>query len=384
MPDVQIIPVPLHDRALVERFIRMPWSVYREQHPSEHWVPPLLMDRRDYLDEKKNPLFEHVRAAFFLAIRGGRDVGRIAAVHDFDWERFHGEKVGYFGMFECWNDPEVAGALIEAARAFHEREGRVEMIGPLELTTNYVSGLLVKGFDSDPGIQMPYHPPYYEALLLGAGCEKRKDLFQWWLATSTPIPEKVLRIADKVKERNRIVVRTMDLGRWDEEVTRVLSIYNDAWEKNWGFVPMGDKEFRHLATDLKMVLLPDLALMAEVDGEPVAFSITIQDIHPIQKKLDGRLFPFGIFRLLWDLKVRKAVTRGRLLALGIKGGYRRRGIDSVLFAETHKAATRVGWEGGEIGWTLEDNDMVNRSIEAMAGTHIKTYRVYSRSTAPRP
>lgn len=379
---VEIVPVPLSDRALVEQFIRFPWVVYREHHPSRHWVPPLLMDRRDYLNPQKNPLFDHVRAAFFLARKEGRTVGRIAAVHDLDWERFHGEPVGSFGMFECFDDEEVARALMDAARTFLGAEGRTSMLGPLELTTNYLSGLLVDGFDSDPGIQMPYHPPYYERLLLGCGCTKVKDLYQWWLSASTPIPEKVARIADKVKERNRVVVRPMDLSKWDEEVTRVLSIYNDAWEKNWGFVPMAEKEFRHLAADLKMVLVPGLALMAEVDSEPVAFSITIQDIHPIQKKLDGRLFPFGILRLLWDLKVRNAVRKGRLLALGIKGGFRRRGIDSVLFVETHRAVSRVGWEGGEIGWTLEDNDMVNRAIESMAGTRIKTYRVYSAPVEP--
>jgi ribosomal protein S18 acetylase RimI-like enzyme len=373
---VKLIPVPLANRNLVDRFIKVQWWIHREHHPNEHWVPPLLMDRRDYLNESKNPFFEHATCAFWLAQKDGRDVGRIAAVHDVDWEKHHGDKVGYFGMFDSANDPEVAGALLgEACRWLKERQ-LDQVIGPLDLSTNYMAGLLVEGFESDPGMQMPYSPPYYEQLLEGYGLHKVKDLWQWYLHTSTPIPEKVVRISEKIRERNKVVVRPMDLNKWDDEVARVIEIYNDAWDNNWGFVPVGEKEFRHIATDLKMVVRPELALMAEVDGKPVAFSITIMNINPILKKVDGKLFPFGIFRLLWDLKVRPKVHDCRLIVLGIKEGYRRRGIDSILFVETHRAAGALGWEGGEIGWTLEDNDMVNRAIESMRGEKIKNYRVY--------
>jgi ribosomal protein S18 acetylase RimI-like enzyme len=376
---VEILPVPLPDRALVERFIRVPWFIYREHAPSPHWVPPLLMDRRDFLDPKKNPFFDHADAAFWIARKDGRDVGRIAAVHDRDWEAFHGDRAGSWGMWECPDDAEVSSALFETAWTWLRARNRAHAVGPFDLSTNHMVGLLVDGFDSDPSIQMPYHPPYYARLVEQTGGRKAKDLFQWWLGTDTPIPEKVARVADKVRERNRVSLRPMNLKDWDAEVGRVLSIYNDAWEKNWGFVPVGEKEFRHLAKDLKMVVKEELALMAEVDGEPVAFSITVQDIHPILKKVDGRLFPWGALRLLWDLMLVPKVDRGRLLVLGIKGGYRRRGIDSILFVETHRAASRVGWKGGEIGWTLEDNDMVNRAIGSMGGRKVKTYRVYDKA-----
>ncbi len=379
MSQVELIPVPLENRALVDRFIKVQWWIHREHHPSDRWVPPLLMDRRDYLNKSKNPFFEHATCAFWLARKDGLDVGRIAAVHDVDWEKHHGDKVGYFGMFDSSNDPEVANALLTEAFRWLTSRGLEQVIGPMDLSTNYMAGLLVEGFDSDPGMQMPYNPPYYEQLLEGHGLRKVKDLWQWYLHTSTPIPEKVVRISEKIRERNKVVVRPMDLSKWDDEVARVIEIYNDAWDNNWGFVPVGEKEFRHIATDLKMVVRPELALMAEVDGQPVAFSITIMNINPILKKVDGKLFPFGIFRLLWDLKVRPKIYDCRLIVLGIKEGYRRRGIDSILFVETHKAAAALGWEGGEIGWTLEDNDMVNRAIESMRGEKIKNYRVYGNA-----
>ncbi len=375
---VELVSISLSDRKAVERFIRVPWYIYREHHPSGHWVPPLLMDRRDYLNPKKNPFFEHADCAFWIARQEGRDIGRIAAVNDADWEKFHGEAVGYFGMFESTNDPEVAQALLDAATAWLKERARTSVLGPFDLSTNYMAGALIDGFDSDPGMQMPYNPPYYPALLEGCGLTKTKDLFQWYLSTSTPIPEKVARISDKVKARSQVTVREMDLSRWDDEVTQVLDIYNDAWEKNWGFVPVSEKEFRHIAADLKMVVRPELALMAEVNGEPVAFSITIMNLNPIFKKIDGKLFPTGLIRLLWDFKVRPKVEDCRLIVLGIKAGYRKRGIDSILFVETHRAAARLGWKGGEIGWTLEDNDMVNRAIESMQATKIKTYRVYGQ------
>jgi ribosomal protein S18 acetylase RimI-like enzyme len=375
---VELVPVALSDRALVERFIRVPFWIYREHHPMPQWVPPLLMDRRDYLDEKKNPFYEHAECRFWIARKDGRDVGRIAAVHDADWEKFHGDKVGYFGMFESPDDPEVAGALVDAALGFLRERGRTSVLGPFDLSTNYVAGLLIEGFDSDPNMQMSYNPPYYAKLLESQGFSKTKDLWQWWLSTETEIPEKVVRVSEKIGQRHHVSIRKMDLGNWDAEVTRVLSIYNDAWEKNWGFVPVGEKEFRHIAKDLKMVLDENLAFMGEVDGEPVAFGITVLNINPILKKLDGKLFPFGIFRLLWDFKVKKAYDDCRLIVLGIKSGYRRRGIDSLFFVETHKAARRLGLRGGEIGWTLDDNEMVNRAIESMSGKKVKTYRVYGR------
>ncbi len=390
---VELVEVPLHVKGwgislpwggffrtaagrLIDRFIKVQWAVHRAW-PESKFIAPLIMDRRDYLDVHKNPFFSHADVGCWIAVKDGRDVGRIAAVHDKDWERHHGDKVGYFGFFECFDDQEVADALFARAKAFLAERGRVDMIGPFDLSTNYQAGLLVDSFDSAPGVQMPYNPPYYEGLITGAGLEQRKDLWQWWLSTGTPIPEKVVRVAKKVAERNSVEIRSMDLNKWDDEVTRVLEIYNDAWEQNWGFVPVGEKEFRHIAADLKMVVKPELALMAEIDGEPIAFCITIMDMNQALDGLDGKLVPTGLFKLLWRTEIKKDfVNRGRLIVMGIKSGYRRRGADSILFVKTHEAANALGWTGAEIGWTLDDNDMVNRAIEAMHGTKVKTYRVF--------
>jgi hypothetical protein len=185
-------------------------------------------------------------------------------------------------------------------------------------------------------------------------------------------------VADKMAARRGVKIRQMSFADWDAEVLRTLEVYNDAWEKNWGFVPLGDKEYLHIAKDLKMVLHPDFAILAEVDGKPAAFVLTIQNVNPILKKLDGKLFPFGILRLIWDLKVRKKIDSGRLILLGIKAPYRGQGIDSLLFLATHRAAVKQGWKSGEIGWTLEDNHRVNSAIKAMGGFQVATYRVYSK------
>lgn len=376
MSSFELIEVPLSDRKLVERFIRVPWYVHREHHPSPRWVPPLLMDRRDYLNPDKNPFFKHVQAAFWIARKDGRDVARVAAVRDEDFVKFHGLQTGYLGMFECPDDPELAQALVDTAKAWLAARGCTAMIGPFELSMNYISGVLVEGFDRDPGINMPYNPPYYDRLLQGTGMSKAKDLLHWGIDPQRPIPERVAKIAAKVAERRGITIRDMRFDDWDAEVLRSLEVMNDAWEKNWGFVPVGREEYLHIAKDLKMVLEPGLPIIAEVKGEPVAFVITMLDVNPVLKKLDGRLFPFGIVRLLWDLKVRKVVKGGRLILLGIKAAYRGQGIDTLLFLATHRAAQRLGWTEGQIGWTLEDNDRVNAAVKNMGGYPIAKYRVY--------
>lgn len=374
----ELIEVPLSDRALVERFIRVPWYIHREHCPSEHWVPPLLMDRRDYLNPQKNPFFKHVQAAFWLARKDGRDVARVAAVRDEDYIKFHGEPTGYLGMFECPDDPKLAQLLVDTAATWLKGRGCTGMIGPFELSINYISGVLIDAFDRDPGINMPYSPPYYDRLLQGTGMAKARDLYQWGLDPQKPVPERIARLAERMKSRSGVTVRPMSFDDWDAEVLRTNEIYNDAWEKNWGFVPVGREEYLHLAKDIKMVLEPGLPIIVEKDGEPVAFVITMMDVNPVLKKLDGRLFPFGILRLLWDLKVRKVVKGGRLILLGIKAAYRGQGIDTLLFLETHRAAQRLGWTSGQIGWTLEDNHRVNAAIGHMGGEKIATYRVYEK------
>lgn len=358
-------------------FVRFPYALYRND---PHWVPPLEMAVRDFLDPQKNPWFEFGEADLFVARRGGEVVGRIAAVQDPRYNAFHGTHHGFFGFFECVDDVEVARALFDAAGAWLKARGYADMLGPFNFSTNYECAVLVEGFEQDPAIMMTYNPPYYARLYEACGFAKAKDLYAWELSSAALPPEKVVRIADKVKQREGITVRTLRLHEFQQEVARLKKVYNGAWEKNWGFVPVTDREFDHIARDLKQVVVPELVLVAEVGGEPVAFSMTVPDANQALKAAGGRLTRFGLpVGLVKLLLASRSIKRLRLITLGIVEGYRRRGIDAVLYLETLRTARAKGYSGGEISWTLEDNHLVNRAIESMGGTRSKTYRIYQRS-----
>jgi hypothetical protein len=353
-------------------FINFQYECYRDQ---PNFVPPLVMDREAFLNEKKNPWFEFGKVELFLARKGGKLVGRIAALEDPRYNEFHNVKYGWFGLFECIDDVEVAKALLTEAEKWVKAKGLTEILGPANFSSNNEWGFLVDGFDKEPVLMMPYNPQYYLKLVEQAGYGKAKDLWAWEVDLTKPVPEKIARVAEKVRGREGITVRYANMKDWDNEVRRIKEIYNDAWEKNWGFVPMTDKEFDHLAKDLKMILIPEMTLIAEVKGEAVAFAITLPDANQAIKKANGKLFPFGLVKMLLAMK---KIRFGRLAILGIRAGYRKRGLDAILMADTFVNGRKLGWYGGEIGWTLEDNDMVNRAIELFGAKKYKTYRVYSK------
>ncbi|MFN0064593.1 MAG: N-acetyltransferase [Myxococcaceae bacterium] len=374
LPDVplDVTLTPVQSAGDTDAFIRFPYALYKD---NPNWVPPLMMERRDFLNPKKNPWFEFGQVELFLARRNSQVVGRIAAVHDPRYNEFHGTNMGFFGMFECIDDAGVARALFEAAAGWLRSRGFKHMMGPANFSSNYEWSVLVEGFDAPPALMMAYNPRYYPALYEACGLEKAKDLWAWELSSSVPPPEKVARIAEKIRQRDGIVVRPIKMDDFEGEVKRIKDIYNAAWEKNWGFVPYTDKEFEHVARDMKQIVAPELVLMAEVDGEAAAFSMTVPDMNHALKAANGRLFPFGLVKML--LAARK-VKRLRLITLGIKEKFRKRGLDAILYLETLRTARRLGYTGGEISWTLEDNHLVNRAIESMGGRKYKTYRVYER------
>lgn len=360
-------------------FIELPFALYKGD---PNFVPPLVMERNDFFDPKKNPWFEFGTAELFLARnKEGRVVGRIAAVDDPRFNEFHGTQLGFFGFFECENEPGIARALFDAAAAWLKGRGFERMQGPLNFSTNHECAVLVEGFDARPAIMMTYNPRYYPELYEANGFEKAKDLWAYELSSSVEPPEKVARIAEKVRAREGLVIRPVNVADFANEVARIKSIYNAAWEKNWGFVPMTDREFEHMAKDMKAVLVPELVLIAEVKGEPVAFSMTLPDANPALQAAGGRLTKFGLpIGLAKLVLASRKLRRLRLITLGIKEGYRKRGIDAVLYLDTLRTARRLGYTGGEISWTLEDNTLVNRAIESMGGRHNKTYRIYERTT----
>ena len=367
-------------------FINFQYEVYKGD---PNFVAPLVMDRENFLNPKKNPWFEFGTAELFLARRQGKVVGRIAAVADPRYNEFHNVKVGWFGLFECINDVGVARALFKTVEEWNRARGMTEVLGPASFSSNNEWAFLAEGFDKPAVLMMPYNPQYYLTLTEACGYTKAKDLWAWEINLKDGAPEKVARVAEKVRQREGIVVRQANLKDWDNEVKRLKAIYNDAWEKNWGFVPMTEKEFDHLAKDLKMVLVPELTLIGEVNGEAVAFCLTLPDANQAIKLANGKLttfgLPIGLVKMLMGLK---KIKSGRLAILGIKAGFRKRGIDSVMMLDTVKAAQKLGWWGGEIGWTLEDNHMVNRAIELFGCKKYKTYRVFTKAltsatTAPQ-
>jgi ribosomal protein S18 acetylase RimI-like enzyme len=372
-PDVAVTPVRSSGDKLA--FIRMVYPIY-EGDPN--WVAPLEMERKDFLDPKKNPFFEFGEVELFLARRGGQVVGRIAAVRDPHYNEFHGTNEGFFGLFECINDAGVARALFDAASQWLRSKGFNKVLGPMNFSTNQECGLLVDGF-TPPAIMTTYNPPYYAALIEANGFTKAKDLFSFELSSSAQPPEKVVRIAEKIRQREGITVRSVDLKNFEAEVSLIKGIYNAAWEKNWGFVPMTDHEFDHLAREMKQIVRSELLLIAEVKGEPVAFSMTIPEANEALKVANGRLTTFGLpIGLVKLLLASRKIRRLRLITLGIKEGYRRRGLDAILYLETLRTANQLGYEGGEISWTLEDNHLVNRAIESMGAKRSKTHRIYER------
>jgi len=359
------------------RFIRLPHSIYAGD---PLWVAPLDSDERARLTPGKNPFFEHAEAAYFLARDGARDVGRIAVSIDQNHDSTHGEKQAAFGFFEA-ESAAAAAELLQATERWGSARGAEVLRGPLNFTTNDDCGLLIHGFEHPPTLLMPYNKPSYPAWMDAAGMTKAKDLYAFRISVAHPLPDQVVRVAEKVRAHHGIVMRPLNMKRFGEELQRVKEVYNSAWEKNWGFVPMTDHEIDHMAAQLKPAVVPDLVLFAEIEGKPIGFLLALPDVNQALRPLRGKLFPFGLIRLLWSLP---RVRDGRLMALGVREGYRRRGIEALLIHELHRVMNAKGYVNLEVGWTLEDNDLVNRLIETVHGEHYKTYRIYERRLAPPP
>ncbi len=360
--------LPADNKNSFKEFLYLPFKLYGND---PLWVPPLLKDIKAQFSQQ-NPFFRHAEVAPFIAKINGNTVGRITAIYNEAHINFHGEKAGFFGFLECVNDPAVIQALIEKVKEWLERRGMILLKGPMNFSINEECGLLIEGYDSSPMLMMPYNPPYYSALLEQCGFTKAKDLFAYIIDVPESLPEKVFRVAGIV-EKQGVKVRPISLKSFKQEMTIFKSIYNSAWEKNWGFVPMTEEEIDHTAKELKPIIVPELTLIAEYKGEPVGFMMLLPDFNYVLKKLNGRLLPFGIFKALWHSKKIKNL---RLLVLGIKEGFRRRGVDALLFTEGLKAVKKRGYVKVEFSWILEDNVPVQRLIEMAGGKLYKTYRIY--------
>ena len=354
------------------RFMRFPWQVYRHD---PNWVPPLLAEQRRFLDRRKNPFFEHAEVKFLLAAdTAGRTRGRIAAIVNRRHVERHGEQVGFFGLFECEDDREAASALFAAAAGFLRSRGMTVMRGPENMCINDDIGLLVEGFDSPPAIMMPFNRPYYPELVESCGFRKKMDLLAYCVdAREQEIPARVARGVELCQRRYGFQVRPIDRRRFDEEINGVYRVYTEAWEENWGAVAMTRNEFDYLVAQFKGAGDPDLFLIAIVGGEVAGFSLALPDFNQVLIKLNGRLFPFGILKLLW---YRRRIDRIRIVTTGILKKFRHRGIDNCFYYETWKRATAKGMPRGEMSWVLEDNAAMNNALRNLGLTVYKRYRLY--------
>jgi hypothetical protein len=368
----QIRIEPVRTKADRELFIKFLWKIYEG---NQYWVPPLLMDRRKLMDKEKNPFYHHSDAEFYLARRDGEIVGRIAAIVNHNHNKEHNENIGFFGFFECVNDQSVANALFDTARDYLKSKGVTAMRGPANPSVNDEYGLLIEGFDIRPTVLMTYNPPYYASLIEGYGFAKAKDLYAYFLSQETVYSERFNRANALVKARNSLTVRPMSMKNFKADVEIVKHLYNAAWAKNWGAVPMTDAEIDALAADLKPIVIPDLVLFAESKGKPIGFGLSLPDINTaLWYNRKGRLLP-GLFQLFFR---KKEINLVRVIVLGVLPEYLNTGAAGVLFYETAVRAKALGYAYGEASWVLEDNVRMIKSAEAMNGKVTRRYRIYEK------
>ena len=372
MPRVTVRPVS--GKRDLRAFIRVPFRLHR----NTPWVPPVIMERREFLDRRQNPFFEHAEAEYFLAERDGEVVGRITAHVDERWTQFQGGNDGMFGFFEAENDPEVARALVDAATEWVRARGRERMLGPMDFTTNDECGILIEGYDREPLILQPWHPPYYRELLEGLGMSKTMDLLMWRIALGElkqgdRFHDFIHQAAEKSRTEHGVVIRRMRKFELEAEVTRFMEVYNEAWGTNWGFVPITEEEIRFQAKNLKPVLDENWAMIAERDDELVGAALTLPDINQVLARMNGRLLPFG----WWYFLTRgRRMDRVRVFALGVKPRYQHWGVAAALYVRHIETAARVRQKWAETGWILEVNEPMNRAMEGMGGSIVKRYRLY--------
>jgi GNAT superfamily N-acetyltransferase len=375
VPQGRLTVRPVHGRRDLSRFIKLPFRLHRDH---ELWVPPLISERRRFLDRRQNPYFEHADAEYFLCERNGAVVGRITAQIDARWDEFQDGNDGMFGFFECENDIAAARALVGTAAEWVRERGRERMLGPMDFTTNDECGVLVEGYELRPMILQPWHPPYYRELLESQGLHKTMDLLMWYLGLGelkegNEFHPMIHAMAQKAEGEHGVVVRNMRKRHLEAEVARFMEVYNEAWGENWGFVPITEEEIRFQAKNLKPILDERWAFIAERDGEVVGAALTLPDINQVLAKLNGRLLPLG---WLTFLRERPKIDRVRVFALGVKPRYQHLGIAASLYIRHLENASPDGVPAGETGWILETNGPMNRAMEGMGGEVVKRYRLY--------
>lgn len=361
-------------------FIKFPWRIYQKDSA---WVPPLILERKAFLDRKNHPFYQHGDAALFLARsrgRGSEVVGRIMASDDPNYNALHRSNVGCIGLFESVQDRQVAAALFDAAFGWLRGKGRNEVLGPIDYSTNYVCGLLIDGFQHPPTLLTSHNPPYYSELFESCGFKKEIDFYAWWFSDPAAAVVRLRKLAARLQSRMDFTIREGDLRNLSAEGERLRLIYNEAWKGNWGFVPFTEAEFAHLTKEMKPLLRADLSLVAEIDSEPIGFILGLPDINVALQKINGRLTTFGIPIGLTKLLYHKARLKTvRLIAMGVRPKFRRHGVAEMLVLSIiEKGMINCGFTG-ELSMTLENNVMINRFLASIGAKRYKTYRIYRKT-----
>ncbi|MFV3073224.1 dATP pyrophosphohydrolase [Niveispirillum fermenti] len=361
----------------MDRFIRLP---YRLHKGDRNWVPPLLLERKEALSAKHNPYFQHAEAAFFLARRHGQVVGRISAQIDRSGLEIRQDATGHFGLLAAEDDQAVIDALFSAAGNWLLVRGMRRMLGPFNLSINEETGLLVDGWDRPPMLMMGHDRHYLGARIEAAGLEKAKDVFAYLHDIGNELPQAVRSVISRRLPHN-LVVRMLDMKRYDQELETITDIFNNAWAGNWGFVPLTAAETRHMAKSMKPLINPRLVWIAELGGKPVAFGVALPNLNEAIFDLNGRLLPFGLFKMLWRLKV-KGVQSARVPLMGVRrdvGGWLAAVLPFLVIDGMRREARALGYRWIELSWILEDNMPMRRIIETIGCERYKTYRLYEKA-----
>ena len=360
---------PVRSKRDRREFVELPFRLYRDD---PNWVPPLRRDIYELIDPERHPFHKHATVELFLARDGDRVVGRIAAVRNELHIEHHGDLTGFFGLFESENDASISEALFGAAATWLGAHGLENMRGPASFSLNEECGLLVQGFDGPPVVMMSYNPPWYEDLITAQGFTKAKDLVAYYLPDAVPT-ERMVRMADKLRERFKVKVRTLDKRNFWNEVALVRRVYNEAWQDNWGHIPMTVEELTYMAKQLKPVVDPSLVVFGEVDGELAGFGLALPDFNVPLKQMNGRLFPFGWAKALW---YQRKIKTARIIILGVLEKYRRSGVAELMELEMLKNGPARGIVNAEFSWILEDNAMMRTPLEKLGARVYRVYRMY--------
>ncbi len=370
MSDLQIIAV--QSRGDRKRFLHLPWQLYGDD---PNWIPPLQQNQKELVGFARHPFYEHADAQAFLAVRNGKPCGRVLAIIDQAHNRKHNEQRGFFGFFESVDDLKVASGLFDAARAWLAERGMQAVRGPVNPSMNYTCGLLVDGFDSPPTFMMTYNPPFYGQLIEQCGFQKAQDLYAFWghVDMLETLDKKLDFVVHEATRRFDIKVRRMQKKRFRQEIELFLEIYNRSMDGNWGFVPLSEGELHHFGKELRHLIVPEMTTFAEVEGRAVGAVFALLDYNPRVKKINGRLFPFGFLRLLWN---KRGIKRIRIIAANVLPEYQRWGVGLVLLKSLVPDVLDWGIEDAEFSWVLESNHLSRASLERGGAKLWKTYRLY--------